>query len=43
MLSLRPFFIGLIVGEAVAATIWMIVSLVLAQFGMEYYAIKLLP
>jgi hypothetical protein len=41
--TLRPLFIGLIVGEATAATIWLIVSLILAQLGMEYHAVQLLP
>lgn len=43
LMGMRPFFLGLIVGEATAAAGWLIVSLVLAQFGFEYRAIRLLP
>ncbi len=40
---MRPVFLGLIVGEALAAAIWLLVSLFLAQYGFEYKAIRLLP
>jgi hypothetical protein len=39
----RSFFIGLIVGEAAAAALWLIVSLVLLSMGRTYHAIQLLP
>jgi hypothetical protein len=39
----RPFFIGLILGEATAAAFWLIVSLGVAAAGMEYVRIGLLP
>ncbi|HEV7300125.1 MAG TPA: DUF6785 family protein [Tepidisphaeraceae bacterium] len=39
----RPVFIGLIVGEAAAASFWLVVSLVMNALGMEYFAISLLP
>jgi len=41
--TMRAVFLGLIVGEAMAAAIWLIVSLILAQYGFEYKAIRLLP
>ncbi len=39
----RPLFIGLIMGEAGAAAMWMVVSLVLNAMGMSYEPIRLLP
>jgi hypothetical protein len=41
--SAKPVFIGLVVGEAFAAGVWLIVSLVLNLLGMEYRTINLLP
>jgi hypothetical protein len=39
----RNAFIGLIIGEAIAAGFWMLVCLVLASQGMEYHLIRLFP
>jgi hypothetical protein len=39
----RPFFFGLVFGEALAAAIWMLVSLTLASLGMQYKVLTLLP
>lgn len=39
----RPIFIGLIVGEAFAAGVWLIVSLLLHWSGYDYKAIMLMP
>lgn len=39
----RPLFVGIIFGEAVAAGVWLIVTLVLAGLGVDYRAITLLP
>ena len=39
----KPVFIGLIVGEAVAAAFWLIVNLVLHLTGHEYRSILFLP
>jgi hypothetical protein len=39
----RPVFIGLIIGETLAAGFWLIVSFIFALNGMEYHTIQLLP
>lgn len=39
----QPIFIGLIMGEVMAAAWWLCVSLALASMGLEYRAISLLP
>lgn len=39
----RPVFIGLIFGEALAAAIWMLVSLLLAINGYDYFRYSALP
>lgn len=39
----RSFFIGLILGEAGAAALWLIVALVLNAMGLQYKSIYLLP
>lgn len=39
----KPWFMGMIVGEASVAAFWMIVSLILAALGKPYEAINLLP
>jgi hypothetical protein len=36
-------FIGLIIGEATAAGLWLVVSLVMAQMGMDYRTIRVFP
>jgi len=41
--SARPFFVGLIMGEAGAAAFWLVVSLVRVSLGLEYQIIRLLP
>jgi hypothetical protein len=41
--SAKPFFVGLIFGEGAAASLWLIVSVVLSQAGMDYQQIRLLP
>ena len=39
----RNVFIGLIIGEATAAGLWLVVSLVMAQMGMDYRTIRVFP
>jgi hypothetical protein len=39
----RPFFLGLILGEAGAAAFWVLVSIVANLLGMEYVKVSLLP
>jgi hypothetical protein len=39
----KPFFVGLAVGEALAALIWILVGLVLASGGWEILRIRFLP
>jgi hypothetical protein len=39
----RPFFLGLIVGEAVAAGFWLLVGIALNFLGMQYYGIRIMP
>lgn len=39
----RPFFIGLVVGEAGAAATWLIISLLRDSMDLSYYAVTLLP
>jgi hypothetical protein len=39
----RPFFIGIIFGEALAIATWLVVNLILAALGQEYQAINFLP
>lgn len=39
----RPFFIGLILGEAGSVAFWLVVSLVRVQMHLDYNAIHLLP
>jgi hypothetical protein len=41
--SLRPLFIGLIIGEVMAAIVWFSVSGVLALYGQPYKVIQILP
>ncbi|MEL7238896.1 MAG: DUF6784 domain-containing protein, partial [Planctomycetota bacterium] len=43
MRAAKPFFIGIIVGEAVAAAVWLLVSLGLNFGGYPYRAVNLLP
>lgn len=39
----KPFFLGIIFGEALAAGLWALVSLLLALLGQDYQVIYLLP
>jgi hypothetical protein len=39
----RPFFIGLIFGEAAAAAIWLAVALIAAAVGADYHSVFILP
>jgi len=39
----RNVFIGLILGEAAAAALWLCVSLVRLAMGLNYQAVRLLP
>ena len=43
MRAARPFFLGLIVGEAAAAAVWLSASLLLVSAGYQYEAVNLLP
>jgi hypothetical protein len=42
-MQLRPLFVGIIFGEALAAATWLVVNIVLAAQGLTYYPIYLLP
>lgn len=39
----KPFFLGLVVGDSLAAGIWLVITLILAALGVEYQAINLMP
>lgn len=39
----KPFFIGLIVGESIAAGFWLIMGIVLSSIGMEYRPVHIMP
>lgn len=39
----KPFFIGLIVGEGVAAGFWLVVGIVLSALGKDYSAVNIMP
>jgi hypothetical protein len=39
----RPFFLGLVIGEAAAAAFWLLVAIVLSASGQMYQPINLLP
>jgi hypothetical protein len=39
----RPFFIGLIIGEAMAAGMWIMVNCIQAMRGLDYPLIRVLP
>ena len=39
----KPLFIGLIVGEALTAGVWLLINLALAGMGMDYKAVILYP
>jgi hypothetical protein len=41
--NLKPFFIGLIFGEAVATGLWLLITLVLANRGVELHITRFLP
>ena len=41
--SAKPFFLGLIIGEVLAAVFWVIVPCVLVALGQEYTAIRIQP
>jgi hypothetical protein len=39
----RPFFIGIIFGEALAAGFWLLVTMYLAHAGYDYQVVRFLP
>jgi hypothetical protein len=39
----KPFFLGLIIGEAAAAGIWMLAAIILSSLNQPYHPILLLP
>lgn len=41
--SARNVFIGLIFGEAIAAGVWLVITLIMASEGMDYLPIRFLP
>lgn len=41
--SVKPLFLGLIMGEVGAAAFWLIVSLTRSSMGLTYHAVRLLP
>jgi hypothetical protein len=38
----KPFFLGLIVGEALAAGLWLVASAILGSMGVPYYPVRVL-
>jgi hypothetical protein len=42
-MQIRPLFVGMIFGEALAAATWLVVNLVLASGGYTYYPVNVLP
>lgn len=42
-MAAKPFFVGLVFGECLAATFWLAVSFALAMVGLDYIEIRLLP
>jgi hypothetical protein len=41
--SAKPFFVGLIVGESMAAAFWLVVGIVLSAMNVPYRAIIIMP
>ena len=41
--DLKPLFIGLIFGEAMATALWLIITLILAAGGREFFVVRFLP
>lgn len=39
----KPFFLGLVVGESLAAGMWMVVGIVLSNLGANYRPINIMP
>ena len=39
----KPFFLGLIVGESMAAGLWLVVGVVLSAAGLPYHAVNIMP
>ena len=39
----KPAMIGIIVGEAVAASFWLVMGIILSSMGMIYKTVKILP
>jgi hypothetical protein len=42
-ISARPLFIGIVIGEALAAALWLVVPMILLAGGYEYKVVTLLP
>ena len=42
-MNARPFFLGIIVGESVAAGVWLLVSIVLSLMGTLYVQVSVMP
>jgi hypothetical protein len=42
-LRAKPFFLGLIVGESVAAGFWLLLGIVLSALGLPYRTINIMP
>jgi hypothetical protein len=39
----KPFFLGLIVGESMAAGMWLVVGIVLSALGVPYRPVNIMP
>ncbi len=39
----KPFFLGLIVGESVAAGFWLVMGIVLSRMGARYFPVHIMP
>jgi hypothetical protein len=42
-IAAKPLFLGLIVGESLAAGFWLIVAIVLSAFGIPYHPVHIMP
>lgn len=41
--QLKPLFLGLIIGEALAAGFWLVLALILSAAGLEYQVVNIMP
>jgi hypothetical protein len=39
----RPVFIGLVLGETLSIAIWLLVAMILAMLGVDFFPVTLVP